>query len=128
MRISDWSSDVCSSDLSRLLARINQVHRHFLVEWEQPLDAELRAQGLELPPALARIGTEHVRAGEVERADNGEHLLKAVEDLGIPRSGAAKGPQRGRRHLTLWPDRTNPLRPPWSPCYCWRRHSTRSIG
>src|SRR3546814_13651414 len=97
MRISDWSSDVCSSDL--------------LVEWEQPLDAELRAQGLELPPALARIGTEHVRAGEVERADHGEHLLKAVEELGIPRSWAAKGPQRGRRQLTLWPDRTNPLRP-----------------
>src|SRR3546814_15572209 len=90
MRISDWSSDVCSSDLgaidpSRLLARINQVRRHFLVEWEQLLDADLRAQGLELPPALARIGTEHVRAGEVERADHGEHLLQAVEELGIPR-------------------------------------------
>src|SRR3546814_9329550 len=126
MRISDWSSDVCSSDLhrlalghrvahfetsaavrlraaeevevgqhrigafnqgnvgaidpSRLLARINQVHRHFLVEWEQPLDAELRAQGLELPPELARIGTEHVRAGEVERADHGAQPSKAVEE------------------------------------------------
>src|SRR3546814_11218573 len=107
MRISDWSSDVCSSDL--------------LVEWEQPLDAELRAQGLELPPALARIGTEHVRAGAVERADHGEHLLKAVEELGIPRSWAAKGPQRGRRQLTLWPDLSTPLPPLCSLCYGWSR-------
>src|SRR3546814_1871072 len=37
--------NVGAIDPSRLLARINQVHRHFLVEWEQPLDAELRAQG-----------------------------------------------------------------------------------
>src|SRR3546814_15250580 len=32
--------NVGAIDPSRLLARINQVHRHFLVEWEQPLDAE----------------------------------------------------------------------------------------
>src|SRR3546814_11984411 len=88
--------NVGAIDPSRLLARSKQVHRHFLVEWEQPLDAELRAQGLQLPPALARIGTEHVRAGEVESRDTGEHPSKAAEKLGMPSSWAANGPQRGR--------------------------------
>src|SRR3546814_10821185 len=35
MRISDWSSDVCSSDLHRLLTRTFQIWRRELTDWEE---------------------------------------------------------------------------------------------
>src|SRR3546814_8432942 len=43
MRISDWSSDVCSSDLSRVLRRWQRIFRHFVWDPAAIAAADTRA-------------------------------------------------------------------------------------
>src|SRR3546814_10920893 len=91
MRISDWSSDVCSSDLARrgaeqLLAQLDErVHRPADVEEQQQLDrvAPLRAHA-DVEPALPRGAVD--RTGGVElvgRAFARELAQTAQRDLDV---------------------------------------------
>src|SRR3546814_11230466 len=74
MRISDWSSDVCSSDLRtgvpfRAVESIFLTHHHpdhnieygpfLLLGWLRGLPRQLAAYG---PPPLAQMTTDYVRA------------------------------------------------------------------
>src|SRR3546814_1436210 len=67
MRISDWSSDVCSSDLTVEVARVQQVHR---VDHHRHVRGVLAGGVGELLDRADRIGV--------------QHLLPAVEVLALP--------------------------------------------
>src|SRR3546814_20463699 len=68
MRISDWSSDVCSSDLA---ARILQDQLQLFVNFEEP------AQGASAPIGLADAPAE----AEAESGQINRYLLKKVDEL-----------------------------------------------
>src|SRR3546814_5858519 len=81
MRISDWSSDVCSSDLSQL-----------------PLDqqAERRAVGDRQQPAVERPGEDRLR---VERIDQiAAFVIIGIADaVGVAKYDVARSAQQPRR-------------------------------
>src|SRR3546814_9006920 len=52
MRISDWSSDVCSSDLDRLADHVKQTAKRSVVDEPRPA-----ARGFLLPAAVRRLRT-----------------------------------------------------------------------
>src|SRR3546814_4707710 len=58
MRISDWSSDVCSSDLDGRSARIDQLM-------------------LELARGVHRVGIDHRHAG-AQHAEDGDRILQQI--------------------------------------------------
>src|SRR3546814_4404056 len=79
MRISDWSSDVCSSDLEQAIARVGE-----------DASVELQFQPFELNPALAAEGEdaiEHLTAkygmSEQQARDNGEAIRARGAELGF---------------------------------------------
>src|SRR3546814_5956558 len=99
MRISDWSSDVCSSDLTDLCQRADEILRNrgdtveFVVYQrgrEQPLCASVKALSLGLP-AAQRFRTEPAtilpdrKALVVRTASNGGQLM-AIAIYSLPRS------------------------------------------
>src|SRR3546814_19266762 len=58
MRISDWSSDVCSSDLERnvILPGSETNWRYQIAQSREALDAQVRAVRQTLIPSLALLG------------------------------------------------------------------------
>src|SRR3546814_3041272 len=83
VRISDWSSDVCSSDLARALAVAAARHRHAavgepqhqnaVVAGEQRIDARaIGVGGRRQPPVMAgeRRAVGHVRDARVRQTGN----------------------------------------------------------
>src|SRR3546814_13844448 len=87
MRISDWSSDVCSSDLSTVV----EPDRHML--WRNPLDLTQRAV-LHPKPALVLEEHDAVAAGELPRAPLGLHL-----HVGTKRSRVTQACARGQGQI-----------------------------
>src|SRR3546814_6457894 len=76
MRISDWSSDVCSSDLGR------RRHRDEMIEAVAPIDVEVEGDRTK---AVGRIGVGLVRRVPV-RTPLALALVAVVEQLGIGRA------------------------------------------
>src|SRR3546814_15682431 len=72
MRISDWSSDVCSSDLERGLLE----HRHQEIGAAQIGAVELRVGQV----GAGEIGTEQIGAGELRRFQRGPGKAAARQD------------------------------------------------
>src|SRR3546814_12041804 len=61
VRISDWSSDVCSSDLALQLAAVVQLHADVATANQLTLDEQLRKR---LPVGVARERSEERRVGK----------------------------------------------------------------
>src|SRR3546814_7059811 len=93
MRISDWSSDVCSSDLRghrQRLARphlavgVEQLRRHRLLE---PVDAEVGdavAERDRLEGVVAVVGVDHQPCLRADgRAHRGDQLLDGLAAEGV---------------------------------------------
>src|SRR3546814_6314197 len=105
MRISDWSSDVCSSDLQRFRPELAQLHRALLrdhdpdQETHQSDDAE-RGHAYHLEPMDRRVETkttrvaQHVPERDRRRAEEAE---QAVERRQADDDGIAD--QIGRAHV-----------------------------
>src|SRR3546814_7595204 len=62
MRISDWSSDVCSSDLDRLADHVKQTAKRSVVDEPRPA-----ARGFLLPAAVRRLRTRVMSRSEERR-------------------------------------------------------------
>src|SRR3546814_12875479 len=102
MRIGDWSSDVCSSDLAALLA-VGIAAQHVLA-------AEARADR----PLLVGVVDRHLRPEEVlQRQAEAGQKLRQQETLGLEAHGSHG------RYLTsrpfMAPNRTPPARRPSAP-------------
>src|SRR3546814_2864612 len=63
MRISDWSADVCSSDLVDFAARVTQIRDHGRLGAQRILERADR-----IAPALLGIGDERLVAGAGKRS------------------------------------------------------------
>src|SRR3546814_10748240 len=75
MRISDWSSDVCSSDLfDQLLAQL-------------PIESEDKAQAQEIAPLIA-MGEEVLAQGDAERALT---IFRQIGDIAPDNAEALSG-------------------------------------
>src|SRR3546814_7493914 len=80
MRISDWSSDVCSSDLLDLRARAQildrrDAFRDLIVAEDQRI---ARAERVGLGEALLHIALERHVGGDAGAAQIGEHALRTL--------------------------------------------------
>src|SRR3546814_3239779 len=106
MRISDWSSDVCSSDLLNLLRGLGSslgaaillslltrnihVNRSTLVEHVSPFNELLRDPGLglrwalEVPSGLASLDAQVMHQATMIAYQNDFLVMMAVPLLGIP--------------------------------------------
>src|SRR3546814_19962646 len=88
MRISDWSSDVCSSDLTRFLA--NMSH-----ELRTPLNAIIGFSEVMASEALGPIGAPRYAGYARDILDSGRHLLDLINDiLEMSRIEAGSGKDR----------------------------------
>src|SRR3546814_2628098 len=103
MRISDWSSDVCSSDLHALLQELQRTVDPELIVREG-IDAMGQAHE---PPAVGIVGGELGRhpelaqGGKVERRPAGESRLQPLDYL-VPRISihAIKIARRSEEHTS----------------------------
>src|SRR3546814_17542095 len=69
MRIIDWSSDVCSSDLERTNPRLGEIDRLLFLERAQPLDPAFPPEPRLLEPAIGkRAIDDHRILGDIARA------------------------------------------------------------
>src|SRR3546814_11464016 len=103
MRISDWSSDVCSSDRRLVLQDVGDAGRAQLVLWRQPrhvLAADRDAPAVDVGEPEDRV--QHRRLAGAVRADQAERLALAdlqrelVQDLHLAVAGAQAGaPEEG---------------------------------
>src|SRR3546814_6460081 len=98
MRISDWSSDVCSSDRRLVLQDVGDAGRAQLVLWRQPrhvLAADRDAPAVDVGEPEDRV--QHRRLAGAVRADQAESLALAdlqrelVQDLHLAVAGAQAG-------------------------------------
>src|SRR3546814_11894522 len=116
MRISDWSSDVCSSDLLARRTVRDRVGAGFLSDFNQPLrNKRARDRGAEQIVALiARIGA-HNREDEV--ADDFLAQIVDIDMIGLDTNQLGLG-ARGHELLALaqaggeWTDLPAPGDPP----------------
>src|SRR3546814_7164698 len=74
MRISDWSSDVCSSDLTRFLA--NMSH-----ELRTPLNAIIGFSEFMASETLGPLGAPRYAGYARDILDSGRHLLGVINDI-----------------------------------------------
>src|SRR3546814_17338452 len=114
MRISDWSSDVCSSDLLLALSRFRpviaprlgslielqgQVGEDWLWLYDGPLTGERMREGIEWVRNTQRISTPDL--SDQDWTHNGEKLARFVRQIvhepgrGIP-NGRTDGKEEGR--------------------------------
>src|SRR3546814_14383603 len=101
MRISDWSSDVCSSDLGRLLGLQQDVARHELA-LRRVLLEELAVGGVQLRLAHPLVdGALQVSLADDEILDlRPPSLHPAV----LSQAGRAAGLGSASWRETVWPD------------------------
>src|SRR3546814_1355323 len=95
MRISDWSSDVCSSDLRKLGDEVEVVAEAAEIGGEHQPRSRGGEPGVGALEGIALIlGQVEDEAGLVDLHPVGTALRKPSEDLGI---GAEQGGQEGQR-------------------------------
>src|SRR3546814_13897817 len=70
MRMSDWSSDVCSSDLQRLQGLLRQAAQLAAQDKQAEVSLADGAGDIEVVAGLQRAAVEHSRAGD--RAQGGQ--------------------------------------------------------
>src|SRR3546814_9914420 len=83
MRISDWSSDVCSSDLIALAERAAAAGASYIAFgafFVSPTKPQARRASLELLRASTALGVPRVAIGGIN-PDNAEPLVRAGADL-----------------------------------------------
>src|SRR3546814_14113968 len=83
MRISDWSSDVCSSDLRRILLELPEGRRHAGIGGLEPHELD------DVLGADAAVGVEGHRAVGIEAAVGADGMiveLEEAENRGVGRS------------------------------------------
>src|SRR3546814_9445101 len=97
MRISDWSSDVCSSDLLHIIAAVrDEAVRDRRIDLDRPLRRRSRLEHvgkLDLPLQFGRFGVDEldrVRAGELTLGD-----ARYGDDDSV--AGLGEGGRRGER-------------------------------
>src|SRR3546814_7132510 len=79
MRISDWSSDVCSSDLTGLIADERHLAHHPAILWRGRGDACGAARLAQPRAALDRLGVRHLRdEQQIGRASCRERVCQYV--------------------------------------------------
>src|SRR3546814_16356581 len=93
MRISDWSSDVCSSDLGEAIGPIGQEEGLALRHVEQARHAQRRVDGE--PPRrlhrLARLELEHIGQEDHRLLQVGEEVAHSLARSEDPREGVECG-------------------------------------
>src|SRR3546814_17846763 len=89
MRISDWSSDVCSSDLSRAEAQRAGVSFGGDVPRLRPLLAPI-----EDDMHRSAVDTDHLEFGGDRRGAVGRNFQQAVAQIEMPRQDARRDRQR----------------------------------
>src|SRR3546814_1895992 len=97
MRISDWSSDVCSSDLLDYMEASGSLfllgeHSGFAARNQSVIDVIAAAGGGDVPLPAGSIGTQYVTA-----TFNGANLI--VDDLNTGFYVPAAGTEIGRAHV-----------------------------
>src|SRR3546814_5926090 len=93
VRISDWSSDVCSSDLALQLAAVVQLHADVATANQLTLDEQLRKRR---PVGVAREVGAHFRIFQhIDVMDFGAGLLEHL------RGAAGKAAHRDRKSTRL---------------------------
>src|SRR3546814_9671289 len=99
MRISDWSSDVCSSDLPVAAGRIGQIVEPILFERIfQRRDISLRLGHHRL--VLARQDVDHHDRGEQADDEDHDHQLGQGEAALVALAPAVSGPRRSEEHTS----------------------------
>src|SRR3546814_3849114 len=91
MRISDWSSDVCSSDLYEVQVRVDVGRDRNDVRLEHQQEVEHHRQHEEVRERAAGVKQRHRRAQQRHR----EFLLAPVEPRRDERPGLVQQPRRG---------------------------------
>src|SRR3546814_5973059 len=87
MRISDWSSDVCSSDLPKIVvadARLNITFQ--LVRWLRGRQVEGAARGIASEQCALRA-TQHFGAGHVEKTEIADHRTPDIDAVNVDADG-----------------------------------------
>src|SRR3546814_19094326 len=88
MRISDWSSDVCSSDLDRVVMRIPVRDRLAGLDRGAVLDVDGGAVGQLVALALAAVGVEHRQFARTRhRAQVATGVRDGLEVVELDRTG-----------------------------------------
>src|SRR3546814_6058997 len=103
MRISDWSSDVCSSDLLDSLAIVDQISFHHLGKLCGPLAAEIGANPAINYQSAAPHGDTPVRLlnEAANRIGAGEVKLAAVVGGEALRTAAGRAAKADRKSTRL---------------------------
>src|SRR3546814_10181183 len=102
MRISDWSSDVCSSDLAEIEREIGQRPDMVLV----PVGDDDALQTVELAFDEAEIGQDHVdagiiRIGEGDAAIDHQPLAAAAVAIDV-HADFARAAEREKQEFVTW--------------------------
>src|SRR3546814_17035721 len=97
MRISDWSSDVCSSDLSEVQPATEPEPTPAAVERDRPFAPSLRtAEVVDQSERLKAITTEKAQA--LQKLVNGELEAADYAELDNRQIGRASGRERGCKY------------------------------
>src|SRR3546814_17249312 len=97
MRISDWSSDVCSSDLEEIESGHPQQRR---AEGEQPREADIHVRELEDRQAQAEVA-------EVDPEEHGRQVLEQEQDAARGEQLVDRRRPEQRRYDEIMPRRTH---------------------
>src|SRR3546814_2576188 len=109
MRISDWSSDVCSSDLERaqrMLDAVAKLPRHLVGNVDRVLGDEIDADALRSDQPHDLLDLVEQRAGRIVEQqvrlveEEGEHGLVGIADFGELFEQFAQQPQRSEEHTS----------------------------
>src|SRR3546814_5570487 len=108
MRISDWSSDVCSSDLLRVLGQHDAEHRqqalHFIhrqrFAGDAEIDPQLLAAVVQLPGQRQRGGTEAELTVADLTAAGSEVVAGAMREANRGGRNRGIGEQRSEEHTS----------------------------
>src|SRR3546814_18626469 len=96
MRISDWSSDVCSSDLAWLVAGLNPFGERSRVD--AYAEAGIEALAMEFMPRITRAQSMDILSSQ-SNLEGYKWVLEAAAayDRGLPLMLTAAGPCRARQ-------------------------------
>src|SRR3546814_2943189 len=101
MRISDWSSDVCSSDLRGTVEFLRALHAELLGDQKALPVVDIRPRPIEIELAVVRVGPgrgagQHVGRTGLERREGRLELERDELDLGRIAKNPGGGPTEVR--------------------------------
>src|SRR3546814_13934826 len=106
MRISDWSSDVCSSDLGAFAGHLQHVFSHSLLSFPllgrrraaEAMRASRRGRGIGLPDLLARLQSQYWPRQCARIGDDRAHMAASSEERRVGKEWASACQSRWTPH------------------------------